>query len=161
MAESWEVNEDATEFTFKLREGMKWSDGEPFTADDIMFWYEDVLMNEELTPAVNDWFLAGGEPGVVEKIDDYTVKFSFIAPYGALLLKLASADMLEIVNTPRHYMEQFHPAYNPDAEAEAIEAGFDSWVAQFEFVNEGGCCGYELDPDLPKDLGVGSGDGLW
>ena len=41
---------DATEFTFKLREGMKWSDGEPFTADDIMFWYEDVLMNEELTP---------------------------------------------------------------------------------------------------------------
>ena len=39
VAESWEVNDDATEFTFKLREGMKWSDGEPFTSADVMFWY--------------------------------------------------------------------------------------------------------------------------
>ena len=162
VAESWEVNEDATEFTFKLREGMKWSDGEPFTADDIVFWYEDVLMNEELTPTPNDWFLAGGEPGVVEKIDDYTVKFSFAAPYGAFLLKLASADMIEITSTPRHYMEQFHADYNPEAAAQAEEAGFDSWVSYFENINEGGCCGYYNDADLPVlwpwDLTVGYGE---
>lgn len=51
IAESWEVSEDATTFTFKLREGMKWSDGEPFTADDILFWYEDVFLDETLTPS--------------------------------------------------------------------------------------------------------------
>ncbi|MGI9500840.1 MAG: ABC transporter substrate-binding protein, partial [Geminicoccaceae bacterium] len=51
IAESWEVSEDATTFTFKLREGMKWSDGAPFTADDIMFWYEDVFTDETLTPS--------------------------------------------------------------------------------------------------------------
>ena len=40
VAQSYSVNDDATEFTFRLRQGMRWSDGQPFTADDIMFWYE-------------------------------------------------------------------------------------------------------------------------
>ena len=52
IAESYEANDAATEFTFHLREGMKWSDGAPFTADDIVFWYEDVLMNADLTPVI-------------------------------------------------------------------------------------------------------------
>src|SRR5690606_29939067 len=50
VAKSYEVSEDSREFTFHLREGMRWSDGHPFTADDIMFWYEDVFLNPELTP---------------------------------------------------------------------------------------------------------------
>lgn len=50
VAQSLSVNDDATEVTFGLRQGMRWSDGHPFTADDIMFWYEDVLKNPELTP---------------------------------------------------------------------------------------------------------------
>ncbi len=44
IAESWEVNGDATDYTFRLREGMKWSDGQPFTADDIVFWYFGIRM---------------------------------------------------------------------------------------------------------------------
>ena len=72
IAWKWDVNEDSTEFTFYIREGIKWSDGEPYTADDIMFWYEDVLLNEELTPSIPKWVSPGGEPVVVEKIDDYT-----------------------------------------------------------------------------------------
>src|SRR5262249_42005079 len=48
IAESVDTNADATQFTFKLRKGLKWSDGQPFTADDVTFWYDDVLTNTEL-----------------------------------------------------------------------------------------------------------------
>ncbi len=52
IAKGWEFNEDGTTLTLYLRKGMKWSDGHPFTADDFVFWYEDVLLNEELTPVI-------------------------------------------------------------------------------------------------------------
>ena len=55
-----EFNEDNTSLRLFLREGMKWSDGAPFTADDFVFWYEDILLNEALTPTVPQIYLAGG-----------------------------------------------------------------------------------------------------
>jgi len=134
VAESWEVNEDSTEYTFRLREGMKWSDGAPFTADDFMFWYEDVLMNEELTESVSDWLTSGGEPVVVEKLDDTTVVFKFAAPNGLFLQNLAVSDGARIFSSfPRHYLEQFHPKY---ADAEELErkiraADAADWVELF------------------------------
>jgi len=57
IAESVEVNDDATQFTFRLRKGMKWSDGAPFTANDIRFWYEDLLLNPEFTPTPAEPFI--------------------------------------------------------------------------------------------------------
>lgn len=45
IAERWEVSEDGTTYTFFLREGLRWSDGEPFTADDILFWWNEVETN--------------------------------------------------------------------------------------------------------------------
>ncbi|MEM7134292.1 MAG: ABC transporter substrate-binding protein [Chloroflexota bacterium] len=149
VAKGWEVNDDSTEYTFFLREGMKWSDGEPFTSADVMFWYEDVLMNEELTPSVPNWLVAGDEPVVVEAVDDYTVKFSFAAPNGTLLLQLASPSGPPPTSYPRHYMEQFHIKYNEDVAATADEEGFEDWVAYFQSINGGGCCGYFSDADLP------------
>src|SRR5690606_3248949 len=80
IAESFEASDDSTQFTFRLREGMKYSDGAPLTADDIMFWYEDVLLNEELTPVVDNTWSTGGEPVSAEKLDDYTVRFTFASP---------------------------------------------------------------------------------
>src|SRR4030042_422318 len=50
VAESWTASPDARQYTFKLREGMKWSDGKPYTADHIMFVYEDIMLNDKLTP---------------------------------------------------------------------------------------------------------------
>ena len=74
-----EVNSDATEYTFYLRPGMKWSDGAPFTADDVLFWAEDLVANEEygLKYAPSKRFMAGGQPFSAEKIDDTTVRINF------------------------------------------------------------------------------------
>jgi len=150
VAKSWEVNDDATEYTFQLREGMKWSDGEPFTSADIIFWYEDVLTNEEITPSVPNWLVAGDEPVVIEALDDYSVKFSFAAPHGTLLLQLASANGPPVTSYPAHYMKQFHIDYNDDVAATAEEEGYEDWVAYFLSKNEGGCCGYyAVDAALP------------
>ena len=81
LATDWEYSEDGTTFTIHLRRGVKWSDGAPFTAADIKFWYADVMRNEQLTPAVPTWLKAGGEVADMEQLDDYTVQFSFAAPY--------------------------------------------------------------------------------
>ena len=76
LVESWEISDDSQEYTFKLRDGLRWSDGAPMTADDVLFWYEDVISNDELR-AVKPGFMRtpNGTVGTVEKIDDVTVVF--------------------------------------------------------------------------------------
>ena len=129
IAKSWEVNEEGTEFTFQLREGMKWSDGAPFTANDILFWYEAHIMNDEATPGDPSWLVTGGETGVVEALDDYTVKFTFVEPNGLFLQRLATPDGRQVVNYARHFAEQFHPDYNPDGIEDLMaEAGVETWT---------------------------------
>ena len=81
IAESWTQNEDATEFTFTLRKGHKWSDGEPFTTADIMFWVDHMLHNEELNPAKPAWTQKGGETLKFEAIDEQTFKVTSPEPY--------------------------------------------------------------------------------
>ncbi len=134
IAKSWEVSDEGRVITLYLREGMKWSDGEPFTADDVIFWYEDIICNEDLTPVFPSWLKAGGkptgEPGKVEKVDDYTVRFVFESPYTFALQQLASRiDGY----APRHYLEKYHPRYTPMDEIveEAKKEGFDTWYQLF------------------------------
>jgi peptide/nickel transport system substrate-binding protein len=133
IAREVEASEDATTFTFHLREGMRWSDGEPFTADDIMFWYEDVFLNEALTPSKNPIFVRGDGPVVVEKIDDHTVVFRFTAPYGLFLQNLAYGQGHIPVIYPKHYLSQFHQDYNPEGLPALIAADptAGDWVALF------------------------------
>ncbi|MCB0071388.1 MAG: ABC transporter substrate-binding protein [Caldilineaceae bacterium] len=131
VAESYEASPDATEFTFTLREGMKWSDGTPFTADDVVFWYEDILTNEAYQAAhpVPSWLLAGGEPPLVEKVDDYTFKVTFAAPNGLFIQNLATPSGDDFTRWPKHYASQFHPDYNTENLDELIaEAGATDWV---------------------------------
>jgi peptide/nickel transport system substrate-binding protein len=138
VAESYEASADDTVFTFRLRKGMKWSDGRPFTSRDIMFWYEDVLLNRELTPSTPAFFSAGGQPVRVEAPDATTVVFRFAEPNGMFLQRLAitntaSALALDILAcSPRHYLERFHKKYNPDVDALARAGGFPTRVALFQ-----------------------------
>jgi peptide/nickel transport system substrate-binding protein len=144
VAESFEVNADGTEFTFKLRQGMKWSDGQPYTADDIIFWWQDVALNEELEtegpPTIMTVPVGGtNEPGTVEKIDDLTVRFSFPAPHGLFLIGWPTAAV-STSGLPSHYLKQFHKTYNPDGIDQLVsDAGADDWVALFK--QQGGSLG--------------------
>lgn len=128
VAESFEISEDSTAYTFKLRQGIRWSDGALLTADDIMFWYEDILLNEVLASEIPFWMLSGdGSAAVVEKVDDYTVVFRFSQPNGLFLQNMAHPEATDPVSFPRHYMSQFHIDYNADGleallAAEGIEA---------------------------------------
>lgn len=131
IAESWEISEDATTFTFHLRKGMRWSDGAPFTADDIMFWYE-VFSDERLTPSKHPIYVGPSGPVVVTKIDDATVEFKFGEPNGLFIQNMAYGFGNYVVNYPRHYLEQFHADYNPNIQTliDAEPAAAD-WVSLF------------------------------
>jgi peptide/nickel transport system substrate-binding protein len=135
IAESWEVSDDVRSYTFKLREGMKWSDGAPFTADDIMFYIEDVLMNEELNggAVTADWLPEStGDKLQVEKLDDYTVKFTFAEPNGTFLYTLATFSGRQIAWYPKHYLEQFHAKYNENIDELVASEGKTSWNELFQ-----------------------------
>ena len=136
MAESWELSDDAMTLVLHLRKGVKWSDGHPFTADDILFWWEDVELNEELRPAGPNrrvW-QPGGEPMKVRKIDDYTIELSFAKPHPLILRNLAHGHGMTMLNFPKHYLKQFHPKYTPMEELEKMVAAtdaFDEWYQLF------------------------------
>ena len=117
VAESWTVNEEGSEFTFKLRAGMKWSDGAPFTADDIMFFVNDLLNNQEFYPNAPARFAVAGERMQAEKIDDMTIVLKFAAPYGTFLTELATPLAQEPVIWAMHYCKQFHPSHNADVQS--------------------------------------------
>jgi len=130
VARAWKVSDGGKTFTFYLRKGIKWSDGEPFTANDIMFWYEDILLNKELTPVFPSWLSVEGKPVVVEKIDDYTVRFKFSSPYGYFLNRIAMGNE---TYAPMHYLKQFHPKYVSKEKLDELtkKEGFSFWYQLF------------------------------
>lgn len=150
LAQAWEMNEDGSEWTFYLREGHKWSDGAPFTADDYLFWYEHILLVSELTPTL-PWFMQwGGAPAEFEKIDDTTFIIRFAAPFPSWPLHMASTTTAGHYRTgrtggisgglfaPQHYLEQFHPNFIGEEEATrmATAAGYENWHLYFLAQND-------------------------
>jgi peptide/nickel transport system substrate-binding protein len=155
VAKGWEIQDGGKTILIKLRKGMKWSDGQPFTADDIVFWYEDLFLNEDLNPAKASFMYIGGQFGTVEKIDDYNVAFKFSQPYYMFLDQIASLAVAGHMTegwhamglwAPKHYMKQFHPKYVDlnQLTAQAKAASFDSWTAYFKDRNDTGA-----NPECP------------
>ncbi|MDT0302449.1 ABC transporter substrate-binding protein [Streptomonospora wellingtoniae] len=142
LAESVEYDDDATEITYTLRKGLKWSDGDDFTSEDIEFALNDVFNNEDLTS------VAATDPGRVEVISDT----EFTITLGDPNALWAAHDLLQyqIVNKPKHYLKKFHIKYNDDADKLAEEQGYSGWTELFEVkagVNDSALTWQ--NPDLP------------
>jgi len=117
VLKGFDMSEDAKVFTFYMREGMKWSDGEPVTTEDVRYAYEDVLLNEELTPVFPTWLAnSDGTPFELEIVDEYTFRISFKESYAlfpyTLSLHWQTWDSGPLIQ-PSHYMKKFHIKYTP------------------------------------------------
>jgi peptide/nickel transport system substrate-binding protein len=129
LLESVDVEEGRI-FTLHTREGHKWSDGHPFGAEDIRYYFEDVVSNPELTPSgLPPFLLADGKGPKFEVLDETTVRFTWDAPNPLFLTELAKARP-PFIYRPAHYLKQFHEKYgDPEtiaAEAEKVKAR--SWA---------------------------------
>jgi peptide/nickel transport system substrate-binding protein len=155
LARGLEMQDGGRAWLLHLRRGMKWSDGKPFTADDFVFWFEDIYRNKDLIPTPSAAMAINGKQGTIEKADTYTVRYKFPEPYFMLPDVLAgSTDLAGQMFgyrgmggfAPAHYMKQFHPKYAGAAELDrkVKEAKFDSWVRMFLAKND-----WALNPDLP------------
>ncbi|MEM9206792.1 MAG: ABC transporter substrate-binding protein [Pseudomonadota bacterium] len=108
--------EDGRIFTFHLREGHKWSDGAPFTAEDFRYYFEDIILNEDLTPSgIPGYLKVGDAEPTFEVIDETTVRFSWSVPNPSFLTELAKARP-PFIYRPAHYLKQFHAKYGDEAE---------------------------------------------
>jgi peptide/nickel transport system substrate-binding protein len=137
VAKSYEWNDDFTALTFTLRKGHKWSNGEPFTARDIEFWYEDLMMNTNIREKPYGYLLVGGEPMTVDVLDDVTARFNLPSPMPGVLATLATSYNQAFM--PAHFLEQFHPEIDSNADANAQALGFENgWDALAAYYGNSG-----------------------
>ena len=125
--------EDGRIFTFYLRPGHRWSDGEPFTTEDFRFWWEDVALNEELSPTGPPiQMVIDGELPKVEILGPLTIRYSWSKPNPFFLPKIAAASPI-FIYAPAHYLKQFHKKYvDPERLAELVaEDKARDWVQLF------------------------------
>jgi peptide/nickel transport system substrate-binding protein len=158
-AKGFETSADGRRTTLYLRKGMKWSDGAPFTADDFMFWYEDMYQNKDLIKSPAPELAVNGKQGRISKVDETTVLFEFDDPHFLFASQLAGdtqvgggqsrlqSEERELgLYAPAHYLKQFLPKYssvealNQKAKAE----GFDTWAQAFKNKSD-----WRLNPDVP------------
>ena len=110
ILESFEVKE-GRRFTFELRRGHRWSDGQPLTSEDFRYWWEDVANNKALSPVGPPKIMTiNGELPIFEVINRYKFRYTWKRPNPDFLPRLASASPLYIYR-PAHYMRQFHEKY--------------------------------------------------
>jgi peptide/nickel transport system substrate-binding protein len=120
LAKSWSVGPDQKTWTFKLRKNLRWSDGQPLTADDVVFSWNEVMYNPKFNQLTYEVFRSGGKNFAVTKVDDLTVRVvtpqvyaPFLEYFGSVLILpqhmlknwVASGDFLQayaVTNVPEH-----------------------------------------------------------
>jgi peptide/nickel transport system substrate-binding protein len=167
VVEKWEQSKDATEFTFYLRKGVKWSDGVEVTTDDVTFWWEDIQGNTDLVAAPNQLInqRVSGEwkPAKLTVVDKYTWKVTYEVPYPLLPIYIAkfgggSSGMHQNVvfpayMAPAHYLKQFLPKYagkdklDELARTSKLQSWVDLWGKGAQM--DGPIGSYVFNADLP------------
>ncbi|WP_283130494.1 ABC transporter substrate-binding protein [Enterovibrio norvegicus] len=149
LATHFEANADATEYTIYLRQGLKWSNGSDFTADDIAYYVNDVLgdPNHAGNRPMN---LPQPDSATVTVINPHTVKFTLKEPNGLFIRQLAGVDGSNFTSFSREYCSQYQPQFNDGAEKQATDAGFSSWREYYEVQCPAHYfTGYYANPDRP------------
>lgn len=133
VAESWEMRDGGRTFEFKLRKGMKWSDGHPFTSADFKFTYDFILNYSGFGLVALPWVRADNKLPSIETPDPHTVIYRFDVPYGNFLRGVAASGLQQALFSPKHYLEQFHQELVPKENIEKLvrEAGFVTWMDFF------------------------------
>jgi peptide/nickel transport system substrate-binding protein len=118
-------------FTFTLREGHRWSDGQPFTTEDFRYYWEDIANNKELSPSgPPDLFLVDGKLPKVEILDTRQIRYTWEMPNPRFLPGLAMPRPI-FIYSPAHYLKKFHARYADKDElaARAAKKKMTSWAA--------------------------------
>src|SRR5258708_17540095 len=121
LADAWSVGTDNKTWTFKLRKGLLWSDGQPLTADDVVFTYNDLVYNPDFVNVTSDMVRVEGKNFQVSKVDDYTVQIVTPEIFAPLLEAVYNVYIL-----PRHKLAQtvkdksFTAAYNAETKPEDV-----------------------------------------
>jgi len=115
LVSSYEWNDDATEIVLNFRKGIKWSDGQPLTANDWVWWWENLVLDEYVAIPAPTGTAVGGENMTLEKMDDYTLKCTFPGPNPLFLPQInrgggTRGTCYQMV--PGHFLEQFHYKFN-------------------------------------------------
>ena len=129
---------DYTTYKFTIRKGLRWSDGEPVTTDDVRFTFEDVYGNADLNDSWPTELLTQGNAqyghAELNVVDQYTFELKFNKPYGAFIASLNSwIPYYDIIFKPAHYLKQFHAKYAKQADLDALlkKANETDWVKLF------------------------------
>lgn len=131
VAKSWHWNPSFTKLTFTLRKGHRWSDGKPFTAEDIAFWYNYLVLDPNITIKPDPRFLVEGIPWKVEAINETELRITLPKAKSGLLSQFA-VDFAQPFQ-PKHFLGRYHPKLNQDADSLARSLGFKNGYEVINF----------------------------
>jgi peptide/nickel transport system substrate-binding protein len=139
MGKDLKISPDYKVFTFYMRKGVKWSDGQPFTTADIKYWWEDVVHDKDLTPGNLPWpWAQAGKLPELTILDDFSFEMKYeksYIPLRGILTYWGTMAFCFGSGQPAHYMKQFHIKYNPAVVDEAKKEGYDNWYQYYSARN--------------------------